>query len=339
MTEASLAQQGYEHYYDMLSDKVRMQAYRDAIFKTVKPGDVVIDLGAGTGILSIWAVQAGASKVYAIEKTNAIELAKEIARANHCLDKIEFLNENSADVELPERANVLISETLGSFGIDENTLQFTIDARQRFLFDDAKMIPQSLELFVAPIDDKKTYEKLDFWRHIPDINFTPVFDLFSKKIMVESVKPGGLLAKPVSFGHLDFTTVSESGFQKRQYIPIEKPGFIHGVAGWFNVILCNGIEINTAPDQPQTHWKQAFFPFQNPIEVIAGDVLDWKVNVGAKKTDSDDTLIQYDYRCTQLKNETVQPSVKSVINKDTGRNDPCPCGSGKKFKKCCLVQQ
>ena len=337
MAETSLAQQGYEHYYGMLSDKVRMQAYREAIFKTVKAGDVVVDLGAGTALLSIWAVQAGASKVYAIEKTSAIELAKEIAQVNHCLDKIEFLNENSVDVDLPERADVLISETLGSFGLDENTLQFTIDARDRFLLDDAKMIPQSLELFVAPVDDKETYEKLDFWRHIPDINFAPAFELFAKKIMVESVNPGGLLSEPVSFGQIDFTTATETEFQARQYIPIEKPGFIHGVAGWFNVVLCDGIEINTAPDQTQTHWKQAFFPFENAAEVIKGDVMDWMVSVGAKQENSDDTVIQYDYRCTQLKNEPQVSAIQSDKNYDVGRNDPCPCGSGKKFKKCCLV--
>ena len=175
--DQSLAQQGYEHYYGMLADKVRMQAYRDAIFKTVRSGDVVVDLGAGTSLLSIWAIQAGASKVYAIEKTNAIELAKEIAKANHCLDKIEFINKNSMDVELPEKANVLISETLGSFGIDENTLQFTIDARNRFLQQGGIILPQSLELFVAPVEDKNTYDKLDFWRQIPDINFSPAFNL------------------------------------------------------------------------------------------------------------------------------------------------------------------
>ena len=337
MADTSLAQQGYEHYYGMLADKRRMQAYRDAIFKTVKPGDVVIDLGAGTGLLSIWAVQAGASKVYAIEKTSAIELAKEIARKNKCQDKIEFINKNSVDVELPERANVLISETLGSFGIDENTLQFTIDARDRLLLDDAKMIPQSLELFVAPVNDKPVYEKLDFWRHIQDVDFTPAFDLFSKKIMVESVNPGGLLTAPVLFGQIDLATITEPTFQARQYIPVEKPGFIHGVAGWFNVKLCEGIEINTAPDQAQTHWKQAFFPFQSAIEVIKGDMLDWGVSVGSKQQDSDDTLIQYDYRCTQLKNETTQSASRPVLNKNIGRNDVCPCGSGKKYKKCCMV--
>jgi len=331
--DPSLAQQGYEHYYGMLADKVRMQAYRDAIFKTVRSGDVVVDLGAGTGLLSIWAIQAGASKVYAIEKTNAIELAKEIAKANHCLDKIEFINKNSMDVELPEKANVLISETLGSFGIDENTLQFTIDARNRFLQQGGIILPQSLELFVAPVEDKNTYDKLDFWRQIPDINFSPAFNLFSKKIMVESVNPKGLLSEKISVGKIDLVTISQSEFSAREYIPLTKAGSIHGVAGWFQVKLCDGIEINTAPDQTQTHWKQAFFPFETPVDVIAGDVMDWSVSVGAREKDSDDTTIKYNYRCTQLKNEAATPSQ----NIEAGRNDPCPCGSGKKFKKCCMA--
>lgn len=333
MTDTTLARQGYEHYYAMLADKRRMQVYREAIFKTVKPGDVVVDLGAGTGLLGIWAIQAGASKVYAIEKTSAIELAKDIARINHCLDKIEFINKNSTDVELPERADVLISETLGSFGIDENTLQFCIDARKRFLHDDGVMLPQLLELFVAPVQDKKTYEKLDFWRQIPGINFSPAFDLFSKKIMVESVNPQGLLSKPVSFAKINLENIEQPEFKAREYIKLTKPGMIHGVAGWFTVTLCDGIEINTAPDQIQTHWKQAFFPFHDPVEIIAGDMLDWSVSVGVKEKNSDDTRIEYNYRCTQLKNE--MPAPKNNIT--AGRNDACPCGSGKKYKKCCMA--
>ena len=333
MPDTSLAQQGYEHYYSMLSDKVRMQAYREAIFKTVKPGDVVVDLGAGTGLLGIWAIQAGASKVYAIEKTNAIELAKVIAQKNNCLDKFEFINDNSMNVSLSEKADVLISETLGSFAVDENTLLFTNDARDRFLKDQGSIIPQSLELFVAPIDDAEVYDKVDFWRNIEDIDFSPAFDLFSKKIMVESVNPKGLMSQPVSLGCIDLMTSTENSFQTGQYIPITQKGWLHGIAGWFTAELCEGIEINTAPNQQLTHWKQAFFPFDKPIQVINGDVLDWKVNVAEKELNSDDTSISYQYRCTQLINE----SIDSTLSKSVGRNDPCPCGSGKKYKKCCML--
>jgi predicted RNA methylase len=332
VTESNLAQIGYENYYQMLSDKVRMEAYRDAIFKSVKSGDVVIDLGAGTGLLAIWAIQAGASKVYAIEKTDAINLAREVAKANNCLSKIEFINDNSMDVELSERVNVIVSETLGSFGIDENTVQFINDARERFLMDDGIIIPQSIELFVAPVDDVDTYNKIDFWRHIRDINFSPAFDLFSKKIMIESVSRKGLLSKPVNIGSIDFSRYIEPEFKSRTYIQIEKPGTIHGVAGWFSAMLCDGVEIVTSPYNDKTHWKQAFFPFTDAVEVIKGDVLDWNVSVGAKELNSDDTHISYEYRCTQLKNEN-QP----VDDINVGRNDQCPCGSGKKYKKCCLV--
>ncbi len=79
MYTKNLAILGYESYHQMLSDNVRMDAFRKAIFETVKPGDIVIDFGAGTGILGLWALQAGAEKVYAIEKTDSIELAKSIA--------------------------------------------------------------------------------------------------------------------------------------------------------------------------------------------------------------------------------------------------------------------
>ena len=333
MQETSLAQQGYQHYYEMLSDKVRMQAYHDAIFKTVKPGDVVVDLGAGTGLLAIWAIQAGASKVYAIEKTSAIELAKEIARENQCLDKIEFINKNSMQVVLPQRANVLISETLGSFAVDENTLQFTIDARKRFLLDDGVMLPKSLAVFVAPVEDKAAYHKLDFWRQIQGVNFDPAFDLFAKKIMVEAVDAKGLLSEPVLFASINLETIEQPAFKARQYIQLTRPGRIHGVAGWFNVVLCDGIEINTAPENALTHWKQAFFPFKEAIEIIKGDMLDWSVSIAAKEKDSDDTTIEYNYRCTQLKNEEAVSS----NNTAAARNDPCPCGSGKKYKKCCML--
>lgn len=329
MIETSLAQIGYENYYQMLSDKVRMDAYRQAIFKIVKTGDIVVDMGAGTGLLGIWAIQAGAKKVYAIEKTEAIHLARSIAEANKCSDKIEFINENSMDAVLPERADVLLSETLGSFGIDENTILFTNDARNRFLKEDGLIIPQSLKLYVAPVEDKKTYEKLDFWRNIPDIDFTPAFDLFSRKIMVEFINKNGLLSASTQIADFDFTQNISDKFNARNYIKIIKTGTIHGVAGWFKVELCEGVEIDTAPSCPQTHWKQAFFPFKNSIDVINGDVLDWSVNVQEKLENSDDTQISYEYRCTQLKNEIALP-------KNIGRNDKCPCGSGLKFKKCCM---
>ncbi len=84
MPDTSHAILGYEHYHQMLADPVRMDGFREAIFATVKPEDIVVDLGSGTSILSFWALQAGAKKVYAIEKTEAIAaLSKRTFQTNH----------------------------------------------------------------------------------------------------------------------------------------------------------------------------------------------------------------------------------------------------------------
>lgn len=331
MPDSQHAILGYDHYHQMLGDPIRMQAFREAIFAVIKPGDIVVDLGAGTGVLSLWALQAGAKKVYAIEKTEAVHLAKEIAAANGLKDKIEFINKNSMDVTLPERADVLISETLGSFGVDENTLQFTCDARKRFLTEGGRMIPQELELFVAPLEDSSIYDKLDFWRHIPDLDFSPAFDLFTKKIMVEQVSADKLLTNPISLASIDLRTLSDGAFEAHTFINIKKQGVIHGVAGWFSLALTDEITISTAPDAPLSHWKQAVFPFRDPIEVSEGDIMDWTVTLGVREENSDNTQIAYHYRCSQIAQESDPEAAATSI-----KNSPCPCGSGKNFKACCL---
>jgi len=96
----------FDDYYMMMSDPVRLQAYRTAIRKVVKPGDVVLDLGAGVGFLSFLALQAGASKVYAVEQRDAIKLAREVALLNCFDNRVEFIPKNSKDVELKEKVPI-----------------------------------------------------------------------------------------------------------------------------------------------------------------------------------------------------------------------------------------
>jgi len=327
MSEFRAAQVEYSNYYQMLSDEVRMQAFHTAIKQAVKPGDIVLDLGAGTGILGIWALQAGAAKVYAIEQTGAIDLAREIARVNGCLDHMEFIQDNSLNVSLPQRVNAIISETLGSFAVDENMLPFITDARERMLVDGGVLIPSGIELFASPVDNKEIYDKVDFWRRFPGIDFSPAFEIFSKKIMVESIRSNQLLSEPLKLKPVNLGTWKGTSYRFRGYFPILKSGVIHGMAGWFAATLCDGVKISTSPDQPETHWKQAFFPFRDPIRVVQGDVLDWLITVSGKSADSDHTRISYQFRCTQIRQEMRKSKI--------GRNESCPCGSGLKFKKCC----
>src|SRR5258708_17609680 len=118
----------------LLLDKVRCDAYREAIHRTVKPGDVVVDLGAGHGLLSFFALQAGARHVYAMEMSRIADAAAELIEANGFQDRITLIRENSRKVRLPERCDVLVTETLSAFCFDaENIIEFFAAAPQRFL--------------------------------------------------------------------------------------------------------------------------------------------------------------------------------------------------------------
>ena len=117
----------------MLADETRAEAYEQAIRGAVRAGDVVVDVGAGTGLLSLMACRAGASRVYAIEEARIVDLAVTIARENGFADRIVFLRGNSLKIEVPEKADVVVSETIGSFVFSENILAILDDARRRFM--------------------------------------------------------------------------------------------------------------------------------------------------------------------------------------------------------------
>ena len=308
------AQTCYEDFYAMLSDTTRMKAYKQAILNNVKSGDIVLDLGAGTGILSFLALKAGAKKVYAIEKSDSIELAKKISTLNGFDDKIIFINKNSLDVNLDEKVDVILSETLGSFGVDENTLEFILDARDRFLKDDGKIIPEKIKMYLAPIEAKKTYQKLDFWTEIEGINFSPARSIFSQKIMVEEINENQFLSKPSLYKEINFYTESRILIENKNYFTFNRAGRVHGFVGWFELTLDNKTTINTSPNHKLTHWKQAFFPVQEPVDIIKDDVLELNLEVSAKEKNSDNTNITYTFRCTQLANEKSNPTGQSHLN-------------------------
>lgn len=318
----------YKDFHAMLSDTVRMSAFKRAIRQKVKPGDVVVDLGAGTGILGFLAIRAGANKVFSIEKSDAIELARAVAAKNGMTDRIVFFDANSKEVCLPVKADVIISETLGSFGVDENTLEFTADARERFLKPGGILIPQALSLHLAPVESTPIHDKIDFWRQIHGIDFTPAREVFGRKLMVESIQPHDLLTEPRQFDRIDLYTDTGAFREKKMLFKFERKGAVHGIGGWFDLELTEDIHLSTAPGKPATHWKQAFFPILERIWVVEGDLMELTLSVSPKSEASDSTMISYQYRCSQLAKERQGSG-------EVGRNDPCPCGSGLKYKKCC----
>jgi len=123
-------------YGQMLGDATRMEAYTAALRRAVKPGSVILDLGCGPGVFALLACQWGARRVYAIEPDNVIELAREAATANGFADRIEFFQNFSTDITLPEKVDVIISDLRGVLPWYRQHIPSIVDARNRFLAPD-----------------------------------------------------------------------------------------------------------------------------------------------------------------------------------------------------------
>jgi protein arginine N-methyltransferase 1 len=313
-----------------MADEVRMEAYDEAIRQIVRPGDVVVDLGAGLGVLGFLALRAGAARVYAIEKGDALDLARVVARENGLEDRCVFLQENSKDVELPEPADLLLSETLGSFAADENTLDFTIDARTRLLKPGARMIPRRLRLWTAPIEAPAERARAVFWEDVRGLDYSAAAREVLGRMSLSDVNREQLLGDPLLYHDVDLETVTSPSLEQKLEFELRRKGRLDGLAGWFQAELADDVSIDTAPGSPPTHWRQAFFPFREPIEVDPGDRLRLVLRIGPKEDRSDDTTVSYEYLCF-----TPPPDSRPAPRGKVGRNDPCPCGSGRKSKRCC----
>src|SRR5262249_51793631 len=136
----------------MLADSARNAAFRKAIETVVRPGDVVVDVGAGSGLLSLMAARAGAKKVYALESGPLAAVCRRIADTNGFAATIDVQMIDSRHWNPPEHADVVISETLGVAVFEEGFLQTMQDARNRFLRHGGALIPGRLKVLIAPVE-------------------------------------------------------------------------------------------------------------------------------------------------------------------------------------------
>jgi len=259
----------------MIADSVRTESYQKAIMEMVRYGDVVLDLGAGLGVLSFFACKAGARKVYAIEKEPRLAfLAHQMCVVNGFQDRVLPIKNLSTKVNLPEKVDVIITETLGTFALDEKILSFVIDAKERFLKPGGAIIPAGCELFLAAVESEEHYKNVEFWdAEKYGIDFEPARNEAAKTPYATIIKEEEALSPPVPLKHFNFYQVDEAIVDETVSFVISRYGTLHGWGGWFEVQLSENVKISTSPASPDTHWQNIFFPTVIPMRVSPGDVV------------------------------------------------------------------
>jgi len=271
----------FDFHHSMLADEVRTSSFLRAILATITTGDVVVDIGSGTGVLSLFAARAGASHVYSIEREPIIEIASEIAARNGLSDTVTFIAGSSLDVEIPERADVLISETIGNTGFDEGILTWVADAQQRFLKPDATIVPQHVDTVASLVSVPRDFRTIERWDDpMETLDFTPLARIVRNNLLWTELSPAAIVTQPAVIFGTDFSEQPEilSGSVRGEAV---KDALVHGIGLWFRADLTPGVTITNSPPNAVPSWEQGFLPLDQPIEVRAGETISFDVSSSA----------------------------------------------------------
>ena len=264
-----------DEHRQYLSDAVRIEAFRAAIHEAVRPGDVVVDLGSGTGILGFLACQAGASRVYSIEGGGMIELARALARANGFESRITYRPGHSMHITVPERADVVIADQIGHFGFDAGIWEYFADARQRFLREGGTMVPRTVALFVAPVEAPDLFARVEFWSARPaGLDFSPAREWARNTGYPTHLSATQLLSDPATIARADMRETLAEAFQAQASVRVARPGMLHGIGGWFEAQLSESVTLTNSPlSARRINRRNVFFPLDAPVAVLPGDAI------------------------------------------------------------------
>ncbi|MCL1595172.1 MAG: 50S ribosomal protein L11 methyltransferase [Actinomycetia bacterium] len=267
----------FDFHHSMLTDELRISAFHDAIASAVQPGDIVVDIGSGTGILSMFAAQAGASQVYAIEREPIIHIAREISDRNGFAATITFLEGSSLDIDVPQRADVLISETIGNAGLDEGIVAWVSDAKERLLVPGAVIVPMSLDVTASLICVPAEYESIERWDlPLRDLDFSPLERVAQNNLHSVEMSRSDLVSEPVTLFTTDLNesqpTISGVGTSR-----VTKNATVHGIGVWFTATLGPGNSLSNVPPNIVPSWEQGFLPLDRPRQIEAGTSVDIEV--------------------------------------------------------------
>ena len=266
----------------MLSDNIRTHAYCKAISEKTRRNSTVIDLGSGTGILSLAAAKAGAKTVYAIERARIAKVSEKIFQANELDDIIKIINQDSNDVALPVKVDLLISEWMGVHVFQENMLPSFIKTRDKFLKKDGDIIPEHISIMLAPLRHNPIMqEEIEIWENpIEGFDFSEICNLSGNDVYIYPVAPNDLTHSGKKIHEIDLSEIKlfDSIKMTTEYL-FHETDKIQGLCGWFTAKLSEDITLDTGPKSNLTHWQQTIYPCHPEIIIDKNDILNVELSI------------------------------------------------------------
>ncbi|KAM0752473.1 S-adenosyl-L-methionine-dependent methyltransferase [Meredithblackwellia eburnea MCA 4105] len=308
MTSSDYYSDSYAHFgihEEMLKDEVRTLSYRNSMWwnKHLFKDKVVLDVGCGTGILSMFAAKAGAKKVIGIDMSNIIDQAQKIVAANGFADTITLIKGKMEEVVLPvDKVDIIISEWMGYFLLYESMLDSVLYARDKYLVPGGLMFPDEATMFLAAIEDQDyKEEKIGFWDDVYGFDYSVIKEIALKEPLVDTVDLKSVVTNPCKIATFDLLTVTkeELAFSAPFKLIATRNDYVHAILGWFDVSFraCHkAVSFSTGPHAKYTHWKQTVLYLGDMVTLKANDTIDGNISIKPNASNPRDLDIVLDYK-------------------------------------------
>lgn len=272
----------YSHYgihEEMLKDRVRTETYQSAILNNphLFKDKIVLDVGTGTGILSMFACQAGAKHVYGIDMSNIIDQAKIIVKKNGFADRITLIKGKVEEIELPvKEVDIIISEWMGYFLLYESMLDTVIFARDKWLVPNGLIFPDKAVLYLAAMEDAQyKRDRIDFWDNVYGFDYSTIRDIAIREPIVDTIEGKSIVSDSVPILDIDILTCTKESlsFQSQFCLTALRFDYVHGLVAYFECAFTQiprPIGFSTSPMACYTHWKQTLFYLEDTLHMTRG---------------------------------------------------------------------
>ncbi|XP_050297614.1 protein arginine N-methyltransferase 1 [Anthonomus grandis grandis] len=284
----------YSHFgihHEMLNDKVRTESYRDAILNNSDSfkDKFVLDVGCGTGILSMFCAKAGARTVIGVDQSEVVYKAMDIVRENSLQDTIQLIKGQLEKTSLPvEKVDIIVSEWMGYFLLFEGMLDSVIYARDKYLNEGGLLLPNRCTISLVGVCDEDRYKNLiDFWDNVYGFSMKCMKPEILLEANVETVPNDKLITDSVVVSEIDIMTCTTNAcnFKKDFTFTARKEGKLTAIAGYFDTFfdLTQKVEFSTGPQVDRTHWQQTVFYLGKTVELQEGQTLNCSISCSRLK--------------------------------------------------------